>query len=480
MKRRPLLRLRTTLSLLLMAMVGMVLAVPEAYAAGGAALDPFCDAGDGLVLRIVTCMEDIVREAAYTFIFEIFPPVEMAIYAFLTLTIIFFGVTMLMGAIEKPGRDSMIYLLKFAAVIYFTANMWEILYWFVGAPGDAGADAGALGQLVDIVTQFTLFDFATPLRCPAGEIVWARVDCMLDVIVGVNTDNSLSDGMLAFFFHNFFVGSVGVIIALLGIWMLFAFVIGMLTAIHTYIMAFILVCFLVIVGILFLPLVMFKGTYDYFQRWTRMTIANMIIPMVLFAYMNVMLSAMDIVLYSGEHSVFRVFAGDAVDGDGFNIHSYMYDNDLIEEVEDKGPIHDQRQTRFPTPAGVLPKGELFQFGEYPEAAVMPKGIGEIPIAIPMKKIDYDAAAGLVGAGSGIILMEQVFAAMIITALISYILIALLKSIPGMAEDLAGGTKETPRIATVAAGDMPLIGNSSAMSVTKMFRDRASGMVGGRR
>ncbi len=476
--RHLLLRVCTHLSLMFVAMTGVLLAAPDAYAAG-AALDPFCDAGDGLVLRIVTCMEDIVREAAYTFIFDIYPPMEMAIYAFLTLTIVFFGVTMLMGAIEKPGRDSMIYLLKFASVIYFTANMWEVLYWFVGEPGQTGADAGALGQLVDIVTQFTLFDFATPLRCPAGELVWARVDCMLDVIVGVNTANSLSDGMLAFFFHNFFVGSVGVVIALLGIWMLFAFVIGMLTAIHTYIMAFILVCFLVIIGILFMPLVMFKGTYDYFQRWTRMTVANMIIPMVLFAYMNVMLSAMDIVLYSGEHSVFRTFAGDAVDDDGFNIHSYMYDNGLIEEVENKGPIHDQRQTRFPTPAGILPKGELFQFGQYPEAAVMPKGIGEIPIAIPMKKIDYDAAAGLVGAGSGIDLMEQVFAAMIITALVSYILIALLKSIPGMAEDLAGGSKETPRIATVAAGDMPLLGNSSATNVTKGFRDRMSRMVGGR-
>ena len=245
---------------------------------------------------------------------------------------------------------------------------------------------------------------------------------MIDLIIGVNTPESLSDGMLAFFFHNFFVGSVGVVIFFLGIWMLFSFMMMLLGAVHTYLMAVMMICLLVIVGVLFCPLIMFKNTFDIFQKWVRMLTANLIIPVVLFAYANVMLSAFDIVLYSGEHSVFRTFAGAAVDGEDFSIQAYMYNNGLVEEVEDKGIIHDQRAaTRLETPEGETVEGEVEDIADIGEEGLLPDpgAIGEIPIAIPMQKIDYDAAAGLVGAASGPALMESVLAAMIMTALVSY-------------------------------------------------------------
>lgn len=448
----------------------------EVYAAAGkATLGRFCptDGNAGIVELMVTCIRDIILEAAYRFIAAIYPVLQQAIYAFLTLSVIFLGAMMLMGALEKPGRDASIFLLKFAAVVYFTANMDVILDWMVGA----------LDDLVGAVTEFTIFDF--PLKCPNESAdwrdVWGRIDCLLDVILGVNTAGSLSNGMLAFFFHNFFVGSVGVIIALIGIWMLFAFVMGMLTAIQTYLLALITISLLVIIGIIFLPLVMLKNTYENFQRWWRMLVGSVLIPVVLFAYLNVMLSAFDIVLYSGEHSVFRVFAGAQVDNENFSIHEYLYNNGLVEEFEDKGPIHDQRQTQFATPQGTVLKGLLYQFGQYPDTAsrANPANIAEIPIAIPMQKINYDAAAGMVGGGSGADLMGEVLAAMIMTGLIAYILVTMLQYVPMLAQDLAGGQREAPGIAQVSAQDMPMVGHGGS-SVTEGFRQRMSGMIGARK
>ncbi len=438
---------------------------------GTTALDAHCPAGGGIVERLVTCIEDVIMDVAYGFIIEVYPPLQSTIYALLTLAVIFLGGLMMAGMLEKPGRDGMVFLLKFAAIVYFTANMLEILDWTVGA----------LHELLEIVTEFAVFDF--PLKCPSAFNVWQRIDCLIDVIVGVNTPASLTDGMLAFFFHNFFVGSVGVIIFMLGIWVLLAFVMGMLTAIQVYLLAIMMLVLLVIVGILFLPLIIFKNTFDYFQKWVRFTIATVLIPIILFAYLNVMLSAFDIVLYSGEYSVFRTFAGDAVDAEDFRIHEYMYNNGLVLEYEDKGVVHDQRQTVFPTPKGQQLEGELFQFGEYPigPGTLGSVDISQIPIAIPMKQIDYDAAAGLVGAADGITLMEEVFAAMILTALVSYILVAMLKYVPMMAEDLAGGLREAPSIAQVAAGDMPVMGGANGMGgrAVSGLRQRMSNMVTGR-
>lgn len=455
-----------------------------AYAAAppATAIDGFCpDEDGGIVERIVTCLQDHIVEVAYDFVYDIYPLFEGAIHVFLILSVIFFGVRMLLPMLEKPGRDMMIFLLKIASVSYFTANMDLVLYWFVGAPGDAVP--GALGEMIEIVTQFSIFDF--PLKCAPGFdpfAVWRRIDCLLDVIIGVNPATSLSQGMLAFFFHNFFVGSVGVVIFLLGLWMIGSFVIMLLGAIHTYLIAVMMICLLVIVGVLFSPLIMFKNTFDVFQKWLRMIIANMIIPVVLFAYVNVMLSAFDIVLYSGEHSVFRTFAGEAVDAADFNIQAYMYENGLVIEEEDKGPILDQRAAdRFATPAGTVIGGEINQYGEYVgEAGLLPSGdISEIPLAIPMEKIDYDAAAGMVGVASGPALLEQVLAAMIVTALVSYILVALMKNVPELAQELAGGIKDAPPIAQ-AGMELPMVGNSGGASgIAQGFRQRMGGMVGRR-
>lgn len=439
-------------------------------------LEEFCDGGGtaGIVERVVTCLRDIILDAAYAFIAEIYPPLQQAIYSFLTLTVVFFGVMMLMGSLEKPGRDASTYLLKFSGIVYFTAHMDEILDWMMSA----------LDGLTDAVTEFTIFD--APLKCPNNGIewqeVWQRVDCLLDVIIGVSTSASLADGMLAFFFHNFFVGAIGVIIALIGIWMLFAFVMGMLTAIQAYLLALMMISLLVILGILFLPLMMFKNTFEYFQKWTRAMIGSVLVPVILFAYLNMMLSAFDIVLYSGENSVFRVFAGDAVDEEDFNLNDYMYENNLILEFEDKGVVHDQRQTQFATPKGNLLKGLLYQFGEYPDQTATranPANVAEIPIAIPLKKIDYDAAAAMVGAESGADLMGKVLAAMIITGLIAYVLVSMLKYVPILARDLAGGAHDAPPIAQVAAKDMPMM-SEGGDRLAAGFRERMSGMLGARK
>jgi hypothetical protein len=205
------------------------------------------------------------------------------------------------------------------------------------------------------------------------------------------------------------------------------------------------------------------------------------------------LSAFDVVLYSGEYSVFRTFAGSAVDGDSFRIHQYMDDNALVLEVAERGIIHDQNQTKFPIPVGVTSGGRFYQHGAYcdndpatdpPECDDKtllpdPANPANIQIAPLTKKIDYERAAALVGAGSGTILMEQVFASMIVASLIAYIMVTMLRYVPLLAEDLAGGVREAPGVAQVSARDLPGIGErpTSSGNLAKTVRDRAAGMVG---
>ena len=107
--------------------VALSVGMPSA-AHAGAALDPFCPAMNGIVQRIVLCIQDTILERAYALIDAIYPYFEGAIAAFLTLSVIFFGVRMVMPMLEKPGRDTMIFVLKVGGVTFFTQNMYMILY----------------------------------------------------------------------------------------------------------------------------------------------------------------------------------------------------------------------------------------------------------------------------------------------------------------------------------------------------------------
>ena len=93
-----------------------------------------------------------------------------------------------------------------------------------------------------------------------------------------------------------------------------------------YIFVVFLYCFcvlMVLVSPLFIPLILFRATKSYFARWLRLTASFIIQPIILFAYLTMLLAAFDTVVFNGPNSLYHAIAGNAANNACFSIGSWL-------------------------------------------------------------------------------------------------------------------------------------------------------------
>ncbi len=158
----------------------------------------------GLTNHIANCVRDTLDSATDDFFDPqtgFYPLVSRAIMAVMTLAIIIFGIMATFGMLEKPGRDSIMLLLKIAAVTFFTTNS-DWMYHQVLASMDSAAqsvvsfspitgNADNTGKGFDQVECFKNMqdvqnnvDPRTTLSGP-----WLAMDCMIDSVIGIKVNS---------------------------------------------------------------------------------------------------------------------------------------------------------------------------------------------------------------------------------------------------------------------------------------------------
>lgn len=391
----------------------------------------------------------MIISLGYDFTDAIFPLFETAMWVFLTVCLLIFAVRLMMGGIEKIPRTTFEFVLKFATVVMFVSNLDVVMTW----------SFDILDGLLLAVSDAT--QLSTGYRCGTGSAVsvfttaptlWERIDCMLDIVIGISSPRLLADGMLAFFFYNIFSGAASLIMGLIGLWITFNLVLGIFKAIETYLLTVFTIVILVIIGILFIPLV-FVSSVEYFKNWFKLIGGAMVQPVVMFAYLNVVMAGLDVVLYSGEHSVFRTYAGVEVDQKDFRINDYIEREQLLRAAV-PGPTLDQNHSIFNSgllgPMQGLVR-QTIQSEDKNALSLNPEDIAQMPLGIPVQGINWEKSAEILdppldkskiaaGGTLGGLLESQVFAAMLVAALVSYILLLLLNNIHYVAAELSGKAK----------------------------------------
>ena len=441
---------RNLLSLLPMGFVMFFLPGVALAAAPAAEVCP----GAGLAARFVPCVADMIQGYANDFFDAVYPILETAIGLALLLAVIFFGVMLSVGMVKKVGRETLLMLIKLGSVILFTSNLALIYDWALSI----------MNGLIEIVSTYTIHGGA--LHCPSGDSVWVRIDCVINSIIGIGVGNGgalLQGGILSFLFGAVYSGGVGIMIAFIGGYMSFNIIISLFRAMIIYLISLMMLTVIVFSGLLFIPLVMFKASGSvYFKKWTHMLGSVILQPVIVFAFINVLLVTFDVIMFSGDNSVFRTIAGNAVDDPAFSLNSYMEDNKLY--VKDKMTVfnvdlnprtHGERpQPPNPYPGGFGPTG-----GNDPRTPIDPNitDPGSVRLGFEYRAIDWqkvvDARQGGPALPAGDARQGMMWAtasAVLLAGLVSYLLIQLLGIMPRLAQDLGGGLKETAGI----SGDLP--------------------------
>ena len=270
--------------------------------------DPFnvCPAIDGFTKRIVYCIRNSALVAVNDILGDLFSYFYGALAACITVAVALWGILMATGRSTWSIRVGFMLALKIAVIILLFTGVsynFTILY---------GQILDAIGELLGYLTIYIDFSpsfsatCSLPLETDPSLIVWDRVDCALHILIGgILGPYAATFGLGAFFLSSIVTDAFGLFIAMLGFFMIIQFVFAIIRAVYIFIMSYMAFSLMALVAPLFLPLLLFRVTKGYFEKWLKLTIGFVLQPIFIFVYLAMLLAAYDTVIYTGPYSLFN-------------------------------------------------------------------------------------------------------------------------------------------------------------------------------
>ena len=395
--------------------------------------------GKGLTVRIVGCTKEIIFKAVEKILPDVSKEVDDVINTACLLLVLVSGI-MVLGGRSPPYRELLLNLARIAFVITVTTNVVSNFKTIVGV----------MDSLIEITT---LFDESTmkeviSKNCEVqdnlfgsnNEVspVWFGIDCALDTIIGgINTGTSINQGAVGFIVTALFSGALGVMVAALGAALIFIMLYALGQALYIYITAIVAISLLVIVAPLFVPCILFNFIMQ---------------PVVLFAYLSMLLVALGHVVFTGETSIYKVVAGIDNGGNfGATVSSYYVSDNLGATTMNVNPAKSRVSGGGTVDQGPLGKqtamspcgtgGSMFTC-----LGITPKFDQELAadaraffkIDQPIKVINWNAAAGS---------EMEILIAFLSAAMTAYIFLELLKHMPYIGAAVSNSSGGVPVFGT---------------------------------
>jgi type IV secretory pathway VirB6-like protein len=305
--------------------------------------------------------------------------------------------------------------------------------------------------------------------------IWDRVDCMADFIIGIKGasvdgagvsegagEAGISRGLIFFFMSNLASPGTGFFIGVMGIYVLWSFVMAMIKALHTYLASILAISFILLLAPLFFPLLLFKKTRQYFDKWYRMLGSFILQPVILFAFLSMMMIALDYMLVSGRYSVLNAACGEVCVMDGsavsnperLNRHlessgalgetGMRQDVVLTDNYAHIGGLNNERQGMV---EGLVRDGSADRPSDTDNGALV--------TGRAFTELKYDALAAVMGDGAPEDRKIAVMLAMVLLTLTMFVFLSFLNYIPVLATDITGGMFEVPNLANEVGNHIPM-------------------------
>jgi len=407
--------------------------------------------GKGITVRIVGCVKDLIFDAAEKPMKAVLKVAQPTINIMTVLLVLISGI-MIMGARSPP----MVEVAKnFAKVVFVVAVTANIMTYF-----DRITDE--LDRLVEAVTLINEGDLKDIVgaECPVPDdptvsVVWYGLDCMLDRLVGgVSSSSTLKQGIISLLIACLFAGGMGFLIALLGGFLVFTFIYAVTQALFVYITAIVAIAMLVIVSPLFIPCILFRSTQGYFTAWLGMLFNFFMQPVVLFAYLSMLMLSLGYVLFTSETSIYKTLGGGGLSSTGHTERATLVSTDVNVNPKTSGI----------TPSGSSSQGLAGQPAAYPLLNLLtdPKfekdfGLNAqsfFKVSQPVQRVKWSDGQKL-----------QVLISFLSAALTAYIMLELLRSMPYIGNAISKGQGGFESLGT---GSISPTDNVIAKNVQSLF------------
>lgn len=449
--------------------------------------------GNGLVRRIVPCIKETIITAANDFLIPFSTYIADTVSVCIILAVTLWGAMMLSGKGTAPMRDGLMLAIKVGLVLMFTWNFGGNALDPSGTHGGSfGAVLDAMDEMLQFVAWYVInsswfaFDWACQYWGDTDNVllIWGTIDCAIETLVGgIYSPITLSMGAIGFLVACLFSNSIGFTIGTMGIYLIFQVLGAIFKCCYIYVSAYMGVAFCVIISPLLIPTVLFTPTKTYFEKWLRLLTSYMVQPIVLFAYLSVLLAAYDTVVYTGPNALFRVIAGNEMDDPFFittgGLGWWLLGNGMYINIDkaQKAVNVDAKALRN---AGLLPQrgndtgmvgdlaNNMLNYAATQQAGVMNYlgvtggGTGGKPrffeVDIPSRTVNWEKLAWYHGYPDTITYLLTVLVSAFMALVTGYVFLEMFKVMPFIASGLAmgGGLEEGKKmLAGLGQGGTPI-------------------------
>lgn len=230
----------------------------------------------------------------------------------LLLATVFHGYRLMTGDLNQNLKGSaVILLLKMGAIYFFMYNAAMIYGYMVGILQNLSekiSQVASAAHTTAFCNNAYTPNVANNSQWQNG--MWARWDCFFHYLLGLN-GTLAENSIISFLFLMIFTMGTGILVCIMGLFIIASLLMAAFKFIHVYVTSLLSLSFMFCLGYLFVPLILFRVSYQYFRQWLSLVIGYIITPIIMFGFMGVMLVAMDVALFTGKYSVWCTIGGPA-------------------------------------------------------------------------------------------------------------------------------------------------------------------------
>jgi type IV secretory pathway VirB6-like protein len=414
--------------------------------------------------RVVFCFASVPYGLIYNItqnLVKSVMPFFTAVYGALAmLAIIIFGYKLSLGMLRDVKVETFTFLLKLGGVMSFLFLFPKIHeYVLLATQGLAEIPSNAISSFATIC----------PSKAGVNANIWAQWDCIMGNLLGV----SVVDPTKKFIGTPVFMGITGIIgaflynlgwgtlIVIAGLYILMTLMFAVMRMVTVYLLAVIAVSFLSILGLIFVPLLLFKNTMPSYSVWLQIILSYMLQPMLLVLFMGIMMVALDFAVFKGSGSLSTALTN-RVHKQGQMIGEAMFSDpgagkDLTKQFSQKSvEVYYVLKNPELAPADPNASSDAYKYG-------LPEGYGGIFGQLPTVDPNVFKNKGAVPVTSKVVYPDEeelvidlkgrpnavdknltppkyqkkVFVSFLSTCMLVFVMFTMLGNIPKISSDLAG-------------------------------------------
>jgi type IV secretory pathway VirB6-like protein len=247
-----------------------------------------------------------------SFLLKIQDKLRSAIKMALVLSVMWFGTTILMGLGHFKRKELMLFIVKIGLVMYFALGT----AWQSGFMSGLINSSNMLAQITMQISpanddsklqdgcQFPKFNYldisddnAKKAYPPGKEYlkIWDTLDCKIARALGFAPQASVPN-LIWMILAGFLTAGAGIIFVVATLCFAFFLIAMVVRAVHIFLISSLAIMTLIYISPITITMALFKQTKSLFDGWWRQLLGVCLQPMVLFAYLGIVISIFDAVI----------------------------------------------------------------------------------------------------------------------------------------------------------------------------------------